>query len=118
MSEKIIKRKKKKVKLQKKDHFWCNLFSIREALKRGWGIGNKGMHITISKGRSTIEVDSLFKFPTGYLTGVTLKTSDEVVAIANSKTAERISYENGHPLLMHANTDVTNKTLQRLGIGS
>ena len=35
---------------------WCNLFSILEAFKRGWSIRNKWMHITISKGRSTLNL--------------------------------------------------------------
>ena len=64
---------------------WYNLFSILEALRRGWSIGNKGTHITISKGRPTIEFDRLFKCPIGHLTGVTIKTTDKVGAIANSK---------------------------------
>ena len=92
-----------------------NLFSILEALKRGWSIGNKGMHITISKGRSIIEFDRLFKCPTAHLTEVTLQPTDEVGAIANSMTAERIHYEKGHSLLLYANADVTYKTLQKLG---
>ena len=94
---------------------WYNLFSILEALKRGWSIGNKGTHITISKGRSIIVFDRLFKCPTGQLTGVTIKTTDDVGAIMHTKSMGRISYGHGHSLLMHANTDVTKRTLQRLG---
>ena len=94
---------------------WYNLFSILEALRRGWSIGNKGMHISISKGRSTIEFDRLFKCPTGHLIGVIIKSTDEFGAVADSKMMGRISHEKGHSLLMHANADVTCRTLQKLG---
>ena len=73
------------------------------------------MHITISKGRSTIEFDRLFKCPTGHLTGVIIKSMDEIGTVAKSKMVGRISHQKGHSLLMHANADVTCRTLQRLG---
>ena len=94
---------------------WYNLFSILEALRRGWSLGNKGMHVTISKGGSTIDFGRLSKCPTGHFTEVKIKTTNEVGAVENSKIIGKISYEKGHSLLMHANADVTNKTLQRLG---
>ena len=70
-----------------------HLFSIFEALKEGGSIGNKMMHGTISKGRSIIIFDRLFKCcPTGQLTGVTLKTTDDVGVTANTKSIGRIGY--------------------------
>ena len=44
-----------------------------------------------------------------------IKSTDEVGAVANSKMVGRSSHEKGYLLLMHANADVTCRTLQRLG---
>ena len=47
---------------------------------------------------------------------MTIETTDEVGAIGISKIIGRISYGNGNLLLMHANADITKKTLQRLDL--
>ena len=94
---------------------WYNLFSILKVLKQGWSIGNKAIHITITKERFTIHFDRLFKCPTGQLTGVTMKSINGVGVISNTKGMGNISYGQGHSLLLYVNADITNKTLQRLG---
>lgn len=50
---------------------------------------------TISKGRSTIDFDRLSKCPTGHLTGVTIKSIDDVGAITDSKMRERSTMRKG-----------------------
>ena len=85
-----------------------------KALKGGWSIVNKGMHITISKGSPTIEFDRLSMFSTGNYTGVKIIPTDDVESIGISKILGRIGYEKGHILHMHANVGDTNKTLQKL----
>lgn len=96
---------------------WYNLFSILEGLKRGWIIGNKGMHITLTKGKQMIEFDRLFKCPTGQLIGVKIKTIDDTGAVASTNNNDNLmlSYDVYHSRLMHANDEVLRRTGQRLG---
>ena len=60
--------------------------------------------------------DRLFKCPTGQLTGVTIRTFDDVGAITHTKSLGKISYGRGHSLITNVNTDVTKRTLQQLGL--
>ena len=96
---------------------WYNLFNILEPLRRGWTIGNKGMHIILSKGHQRIEFDRLFKCPTGHLNGVTIKAIDDIGTIAslsqNNKNT-KISYEEGHMKLMRANDESVKRTAHKL----
>ena len=94
---------------------WYNLFSILEALKRGWTIGNKGMHITLSKGQQRIEFDRLFECPTGHLTSVTIKAVDDIRTIASMSRDIKISHEEGNAKLMHVNNETMKRKAHNLG---
>ena len=47
-----------------------NLFSLTQAMKNGWTIGNDGLHITVTKGDAKIIFDVLMKTQSGYLCAV------------------------------------------------
>lgn len=47
-------------------------------------IGNNGMHITLTKGKQTIQFDCFFKCPTGQLIGVKIKAIDNTGAVAST----------------------------------
>ena len=91
-----------------------DLLSILEALKGGWNIVNKVMHITISKGSPTIEFDGLSMFSTGNCTGVKIIPPDDVESIGMCKIVERIDYEKGHTLYMHTNCLEAGRTNQHI----
>ena len=93
---------------------WYNLFSLMEALKHGWKLGNKGMYITITSQNKYIKFDRIFKCPTGHLNGVQIQTETEYSLISAEMKRKKMFLNDAHVKLMHVNDATLKHTTRRL----
>ena len=93
---------------------WYNLFSLMEALKHGWKLGNKGMHITITSRNKFIKFDRIFKCPTGHLNGIQIQTENEFSLISAETKRKKMFLNDAHVRLMHVNKATLQHTARRL----
>ncbi len=49
---------------------WVHLFSIGKGLQNGFNIGNKGLHLFLTKGKTTILFNKMLKTNKGFILGV------------------------------------------------
>ena len=89
---------------------WTNLFSIGSAIKKGFKIGNKGLHITLTKGKSTLEFDRVMHTQHGFVIGVEIIPIVDENANAALVKGSRINIQKLHEMLGHASEDVVRKT--------
>jgi hypothetical protein len=59
---------------------WVNLFSINQALKKGYSISNNDIIISLNKGSNKITFDRFFKAKDGTVSGILMKPCDNPVA--------------------------------------
>ena len=93
---------------------WYNLFSLMEALRHGWKLGNKGMNITITSKRKHIEFDRIFKCPTGHLNGVKIQTETDTSLISKEIKKIKMFQVDAHNKLMHTNAETVKLTADKL----
>ena len=93
---------------------WYNLFSLMEALRHGWKLGNKGMFITITSQNKYIKFDRIFKCPTGHLNGVKIQTENEVSLVSKDMRRTKMFVNEAHNKLMHTNEETIKLTANRL----
>jgi len=92
----------KKVTLEVKyvPDLWINLFSLTKPLENGSKLGNDGIHITISKGNTTIKFDKILKTKTGFVGAVEiapLPLKDQA-----NMTLDKVKLTTLHDMLGHA----------------
>ena len=125
----ILKRGKKKCtiiqKNEKKLHInlhkvyyvpklWYNLFSLMEALRHGWKLGNKGINITITTKKKNITFDQMLKCPTGHLNGIKIQASDAYSFVSRELKRVKLFLNDGHAKLMHTTDEIVKMTAKRL----
>ena len=84
-----------------------------EALRHGWKLGNKGMHITITTKRNQIMFDRMFKCSTGHLNGIKIHASDDCSLVSKDLKRVKLFLNYGHAKLMHTNDEAVKLTAQR-----
>jgi hypothetical protein len=82
---------------------WVNLFSINQALKKGYRISNVNIIISLSKGLNKITFDRFFKAKDGTVSGILIRLCDNPIAytVLNSVTKKEIEINDFHTILGH-----------------
>ena len=100
---------------------WVNLFSIPQALMRGWNIGNKGVSLFLTHKNHKIMFDCSFKTPQGLVIGCEavphLQDSKGFsIGMATMDYGREMPYSDFHSLLGHPSSQVTNNTAKYLSV--
>jgi hypothetical protein len=96
---------------------WVNLFSIGKGLQNGFNIGNKGINIFLTKGKTTITFDKIMRTNKGFILGVDMlpSTRKSCVATMMLDRGKNIPKPILHGLLAHASNDSAKKTADFYG---
>jgi hypothetical protein len=105
---------------------WINFFSIRNAVKNGFDLGNDGETIKLMKGKTVILFDRCLKSKNGFVPAITMKKvlaniGATVIKTKKGKPNISINVNNFHKILGHcgeANTRLTGKALGYKVIGT
>jgi hypothetical protein len=91
---------------------WVNLFSINQALKKGYSISNNDIIISLNKGSKKITFDRFFKAKDGTVSGILMKSCDNPVANTdlNGVTKKGIEINDFHAMLGHCGSDRLERT--------
>jgi hypothetical protein len=91
---------------------WVNLFSINQALKKGYRISNDYIIISLSKGLNKITFDRFFKAKDGTVSGISMRPYDNPVAhtVLNGVTKKGIEINDFHTMLGHCGSDRLERT--------
>ncbi len=91
---------------------WVNLFSIGKGLQNGFNIGNKGLHLFLTKGKTTILFDKMMKTNKGFILGVDMMptTRKSCVATLSLDKGKSVSKKILHGILTHVGEDTSHKT--------
>jgi hypothetical protein len=89
-------------------NLWVNLFSINQALKKGYRISNDNIIILLSKGLKKITFDRFFKAKDGTVSGILMRPCDNTVL--NGVTKKGIEINNFHTMLGHCGSDRLERT--------
>jgi len=91
---------------------WVNLFSINQALKKGYRISNDDIIISLSKGLNKITFDRFYKAKDGTVSGILMRPRYNAVAYTalNSATKQGIEINKFHTMLGHCGSDRLERT--------
>jgi hypothetical protein len=91
---------------------WVNLFSINQALKKGYRISNDNIVISLSKGLNKITFDRFFKAKDGTVSGIMMTPCENPVAytVLNGITKKGIEINHFHTVLGHCGSDRLERT--------
>ncbi len=86
---------------------WVNLFSIGKGLQNGFNIGNKSLHLYLTKGKITILFDKMMKTNKGFILGVDMMptTRRSCVATLSLDKGKSVSKKILHGILTHVGED-------------
>jgi hypothetical protein len=97
---------------------WVNHFSIGKGLQNGFNIGNTGINIFLTKGKTTIMFDKIMRTKNkGFILGVDMlpSTRKSCVATMMLDRGKNIPKAILHGLLAHASNDGAKKTADFYG---
>jgi hypothetical protein len=96
---------------------WVNLFSINQALKKGYSISNNDIIISLNKGSNKITFDRFFKAKDGTVSGILMKPCGNPVAytVLNGVTKKGIEINDFHTMLGHCGSDRLERTARIYG---
>jgi hypothetical protein len=91
---------------------WVNLFSVGKGLQNGFNIGNKGLHLFLTKGKTTILFDKMMKTNKGFILGVDMMptTRKSCVATLSLDKGKSVSKKTLHGLLAHVGENTSKMT--------
>ena len=81
---------------------WTNLFSVGQALKKGWKLGNDEEVIFLEKSGTTLKFDKVIKTPRGSLVGVEMIPCNKISFLDETKR-KKFNAEYLHQMLGHTN---------------
>jgi hypothetical protein len=93
-------------------NLWVNLFSINQALKKGYRISNNDLIISLSKGLNKITFERFFKAKDGTVSGILMRPCDNLVAytVLNGVTKKGIEIIDFHTTLGNCGSDRLERT--------
>jgi hypothetical protein len=97
---------------------WVNLFSIPKSLGKGWNIGNKGVSLFLTKGKTTITFDREFPTQKGLVLGVEMiprQLAEENASPALDK-GKIVNVNALHKIFGHIGEESLRKTAKFYGI--
>jgi hypothetical protein len=94
---------------------WVNLFSISKSLHNGWNISNKGVEITITKGKAKIVFDRIIKTSKGLVVGVKILPRNDAMANVMLDRGKSVDINVLHAVLGHPSQEITKKTAEYYG---
>jgi hypothetical protein len=96
---------------------WFNLFSINQALKKGYRISNNDTIISLSKGLNKITFDRFFKAKDGTVSGILIRPCDNPIAytVLNGVAKKGIEINNFHTMLGHCGSHRLERTARMHG---
>ena len=81
---------------------WVNLFSIGQALKNGFSIGNKDVVITLTKGSTVLKFDRIIPTHQGFVIGMEIRSrTTGNIAAAMLEAGSAIDINAAHEMLGH-----------------
>jgi transposase InsO family protein len=97
---------------------WVNLFSIPKSLGKGWNIGNQGVRLFLTKGKTTITFDREFPTQKGLVLGVemvprTVRNDTATPALDKGKI---VNINKLHKVFGHIGEETLRKTAEFYGI--
>ena len=98
-------------------NFGSIFFSIGKGLQNGFNIGNKGLHLFLTKGKTTILFDKMMKTNKGFILGVDMMptTRKSCVATLSLDKGKSVSKKTLHGLLTHVGEETSHKTADYYG---
>ena len=77
---------------------WVNLFSIGQALKNGFLIGNKGVFVTLAKGATTLKFNRIIPTHQGFVIRMEIqsRTTGNMIAAAMLEAGSTININTAH----------------------
>ena len=84
---------------------WVNLFSIGQALKKGFAIGNKGLTVVLKKGGTNLSFDQILETSRGYVMGVTMIPQDSTAYVMTDDIEQTFPTRELHLKMGHVNED-------------
>jgi hypothetical protein len=99
------------------EDLWVNLFSIGKGLQNAFNIGNKGINIFLTKGKTAITFDKIMRTNKWFILGVDIlpSTRKSCVATMMLDRGKNIPKPILHGLLAHASNDSARKTAHLYG---
>ena len=95
---------------------WVNLFSISQALKNGFSIGNKDVVITLTKGSTVLKFDRIIPTHQGFVIGMEIRSrTTGNIAAAMLEAGSSIDINAAHEMLGHISMASVRKTASMLG---
>ena len=94
---------------------WVNLFSIGKGLSNGFQIGNKGVVIHLTKGKTKLSFDRILQTKKGYVLGVDMVPVNSQVAGAVLERGKKIDVNKLHQMLGHCGEDSMRLTAKANG---
>jgi hypothetical protein len=95
---------------------WVNLFSIGKALKNGFNIGNKGIRIHLTKGKTKMIFDRIMPTSKGFVVGIKMLLSiKDSLAVVAMTAGKKIKMQDLHKLLAHVGEDCARQTAKFYG---
>ena len=93
---------------------WVNLFSVTKALRTGWNLGNKGVHIHLSKGDKRLTFDKTMKTSEGVVVGIDMvpRTPDGVACPALLRKGKTVDINILHKVLGHPGETILRKSAE------
>jgi hypothetical protein len=90
---------------------WVNLFPIGKALQNNFNIGNKGIKISLVKGKAKIVFDWIMPTSKGFVVGIeNAANRTQQLGRTCSRQGQTGQHQNLHGWLTHAGKDCTHKT--------
>ena len=94
-----------------------NLFSITQALEKGFALGNKGTSLTLTKGSTVIEFDKKITTKSGWIGGLVMEPIVDVRRnVPNLDKGKALSENTAHEIFGHVGKEVTKNTAVYYGL--
>ena len=95
---------------------WVNLFSIGQALKNGFSIGNKDVVITLTKGSTVLKFDRIILTHQGFVIGMEIQSRTiGNIAAAMLEAGSAMDINAAHEMLGHCSLASVRRTASALG---